>query len=163
MAEVITLPPEELIQDQETLSIKHTLMESMKKSDLLNSVSKFGTFIAGLMLAAGMAIIGNALKTATLSTFLPLVAAQPVGLTFLAVAAVATIAAVTSDYMGSRIYHGSCFDQTEFKAKDTAKHLVAALKENNMCLKSEHEDHCRGDGKKWVDVVRQQPPTPQVQ
>jgi len=157
-------PSDGLITDPETIVLKQNLMARDKRSNFLNGISDTAKFLAGILLASGMAIIGTAMKVAVGAagpTFPAVLAAfsNPVGLSFLAVAAVATITAVAANYYGSHIYQSAGFDITDFNAKATAKNLVNALKENNMCMTTEHEHegNCRADGKQWAQVVRNDP------
>ena len=151
-----------LINDQETLAVKQNLMGRMRRGAMLNSVSSMGTFLAGIMLSVSMSMIVPAIGVASathagLGLLSAVVAASPMGVAFLGIAAVATIAAVGSNYMASRIFQGSNFDQTDFNARDTAKCLVQKLKENNMSMPNQdHEQNQRADGKSWAQVVRQQ-------
>jgi hypothetical protein len=152
-------PAAGLIGDNETLEVKRQLLDNLKANSLLTSISKATTFLAGVMLAAGMAIIGTALKDVAVGASLPTVIAavsNPVGLSFLGVAIAATAIAVVTDYKASRIWQGGNFDNLEMNARSTAKHLVEQLKENNLCLTKprEHEQNQRADGKQWSQVVR---------
>lgn len=154
MAEAQPLPPEDFIKDPETLAIKHVLMGKMKQSEVYSSISDSTKSIAGPVLGVGLGMAATALVTG---------AALPIGaLAVIGVGLAITAISVVTGYLSSHVYHGSAFDQSEFNAKDTARHLVNALKENNMCLSEEHEGNCRADGKQWAQVVRQQPAVAQV-
>jgi hypothetical protein len=152
--------------DEQTLKIKQNIMERDKKSNLLNGISGISTFIAGVMIPIGMSTILPAVSAAAhlgFGAIMTAVGGCTVGLAFLGVAAVATVAAIAANYYGSHIYQSAGFDQVDFNAKATAKHLVAALKENNMCFTQEHEQNCRNDGKTWVQAMNREPAIAQVQ
>ena len=151
MSTLTASSPEELIKDRETLAVKDNLMAKMKQGTLYSSISTVAMFVAGPLMA-----IGASLALATGGT------SMMAGLALLGFAATALAVGVTTSYLSSRVWQGSNFDTFEMNARSTAKHLVEQLKENNLCLTSEHEQNCRADGKQWAQVVRQDN-TPQVQ
>ena len=159
IASVSASDSEEFIKDPQTLAIKHSLMNKMKKSEMYNSISDTAKSIAGPILGVGMGLAIPAIIAGTLFT-------STMGLGALAVVGVglaATGISVITGYLSSHIYHGSSFDQSEFNAKDTARHLVKKLREHHIIMSGDDESPSRADGKRWQDVVRQQTPVAQVQ
>src|SRR5262249_16272295 len=116
-------------------------------------------FIAGVMLAAGMGIVGVALKgVGSFGEAMAAVAGSEVGVAFLGVAAVATSIAVGSQFLSSRYYHSGNFNALELNAQHTAKYFVKELKKE-MAAPVEYPQNRRADNGLWAPIVRpeQQP------
>lgn len=153
-----TLPvvSDEIIKDAKALAVKSKMMGRLRWNSMLNSVGRMATFFAGILLTTGTALMGIALKGASdagnmsFGKALATMGGDSVGLAFMGLAAVATVVAVSTDYVASRIWQGNNVDNLEFNAKRTADHLVKKLKENNLCLTNEYPQNCRNDGQTWV-------------
>jgi len=125
--------------------------EKQKANAKFNSLSTTFNFLAGVMLAAGMAIIGTALKGVTsFAAAATAISGAPIGIAFLVTAAVLTSVAVYSTYKASRNFTSANSDSLEINAQHTAKYLVKEIEAKNKCLT---ENSGRADGKTWCQVA----------
>jgi hypothetical protein len=69
-------------------------------------------------------------------------------------------AGIVLDCVANRFCQSTDLDQTEIGALSTAKHLVAELKANSLCLAKEEHPRCRKDGKSWVQTISSAPDEP---
>ena len=123
---------------------KVKVMKQQEKGAFYSSASQIATFMAGVLTAAAMGIIGPAL-TATVATTIP-----TIGFVFLGAAALATLTAVGCNMKAQKITSSAYFDQSETNAKHNAKYIVQEFAKS-ACV--EHEQNCRNDGKGWSQVV----------
>lgn len=142
--------------DTSISSDEQSIVRKQRKNALFYGTSDTFKFIAGVMLAASMAIILPAFTAAVNTAGLVgaisgLTASAPVGLALLAAAVVTTGIAVGAQYMASRNYQSANFDALEVNAKHTAKYLVNEIKDHNMCLTEEPK---RIDGKSWLEYAQ---------
>ncbi len=153
---VAPTPKSDFLKDSEAQRDKEKVMRKGRVNSFFYSASDTFKFLAAVMLAAGMGIIGSVLKElpkeATLSTALSAVGGSQVGLIFLAVAAVTTAVAVGSQYISSRYNQTAQFDSLEINAKHTAKYLSKELQQDSKCL-TEEQAATRADGKSWTQYV----------
>ncbi len=147
---------------------KEKVMRTGRKNSFFYSVSDTFKFLAAVTLAAGMGVIGAALKElpkgAGFSGAMSTIAGSEVGMIFLGAAALATAVAVGSQYVSSRYFQAANFDALEVNAKHTAKYLSKELQKDSLCL-AEEQKVARSDGKTWQEYLgsrSQQPPSQQI-
>jgi hypothetical protein len=145
------------IQNEDALAAQNVLSKQRKHSFYFSTSDTF-KFMAGIFMAASMAIIlplfATAAKTMTFGAALTsLATTAPVGIALLGVAAVTTAIAIGSQYIASRNYQSANFDALEVNAKHTAKYLVNEIKKENACI-AEQEPKRRADGKSWVEATK---------
>lgn len=154
MVNNITVEQNAICNDPRAAREKATVMRAQRVNSLFYGITQICTFMAGIMTAGAMGMIGPQLAAGVSIMALP--SAAPVGIAFLAVAAVATVCAVTSNMIGARFFHSANFDQLELNAQHTAKYLVKEIKRENACVQ-EHEQNCRSDERSWQQVVKDNP------
>lgn len=143
---------DDLIEDEQMRSTKKRVMQSLRWNSVLGSISQVSTFIAGVLMAAGMAIVLPAFASNIGLGLSGAMAAIPaVGIAVLGGAAAVTAVAVGSNYIASRIWQSKQFDNYEIAAQSTARHLVKEIEDHNMCFT---QQPARGDGKSWCDAMK---------
>ena len=168
----------EVIQDDETLGVKNKVMGHLRTSAVLASVSRVCSFIgAPLFAGSGAMAIGAAVTAVSSGTgtagFLTALGTAAGGAAAGAAAAIPVLGvlaagiaflgiAVAADYVSSRIWQGSNFDNLELNARSTAHHLVQEIKANNICIQPEKaQESARSDGKSWAASVQERRATAQ--
>lgn len=165
MAETPGTDCDQIISDHKSLEVKKIAMRNMRNETFLNSLSKVATFIGGPLMAAGLTMAasqffgigaaagGAAAAAGGAAAVTGLAAIAPATLGILAVGAAFVAVAVATDFISSRIYQGCQFDNTEFNAESTGRHIVKELKAQNMCLTSEHDSPCQAQKSEWANYV----------
>lgn len=165
----ITADADEICKDPMALKDKNAVLKQAGKSAVFASISQVSTFMAGIMTAAAMGLVGTALKAGGIGlgteggaaiaagSAIPIAgfAIPTAGLVLLGVAAAITLVAVVSNVMASHAGSSAYFDQSEANAKHNAKYIVKELKQAHSKQFEEHEQNQRADGQKWSQVVSQ--------
>ncbi len=149
-----TMRPDDVVQDRQVLSMKNKMMKHLRWSSMLSSLSKMATFVAGVMIPVALTLIVPLIKdVTTLSGALAAISGSGLGVGFLGMAVAATVLAIGTDYVASRIWQAGNFDGLEVNAQSTAHHLVNEIMDNNLCLTEQKAAPCRADGKSWTQFV----------
>jgi hypothetical protein len=139
---------DELCEDESVRKARQLTFNRMKVGPMLNSISKFIGMFGGSMFGAGLiGLIGFGGGSGLATTALAITV----------VGGVLQTLGIVMDYVATRVWQSTGIDQTEIGALSTAKHLVAELKANSLCLTQERHSSCRKDGKSWAEAVSSSP------
>jgi hypothetical protein len=157
----ITVNVDDICNDPEAIRTKDKVMKKQNVNAMFGSISSVSQFLAGILTTVGMALaLPEFLKAlapqaagAVGGTLSAAFAAIPgTGLAILGAAVIATVIAVGSGYVSSRMYNSATYDALEVNAKHTAREIALELQKSHS-QQPEYDQNQRPDGKPWAAVM----------
>lgn len=161
--QILPVSEDKLTRDEEGRKQREDVLRRQKVNSAFYGVQQVFTFLSGVLLSVGMAMLAPEINKEGLSAF---TASQSIpALTMLGAAGIAIVTAVGSNQIGARFMHAASFDQSEINAQHTGKEVAKAIRHELEDMQAEqvqpmvvfnNPDAQRADGKAWTEYTQEQ-------